>query len=397
MTEGHSEDYGPIRCEADIAAFRAMLEHCFGLGRELTELWIRRVDPSRIRLLREGGVPVAGLALLRAAQYFGTRAVPMTGINAVAVPPQARGQGVASRLMRCAVREIRGSGVAISTLYPATISLYRRSGYELAGHAFVLKGSLKSLPTDERALRAREATNEDWAAVRAMHPGLASRYHGSLERNELFWERIAKPRGEEAQRWVFVSPESGAIEGWVILQQKVSSGGFGFDVTVWDAWASTGRAAARFWSFLGSYGTMGGDFRVHFVGPSDPILSALGERRYTMELNEHWMLRMCDVKGAIEARGYPRAVRCVFEIDVVDDVIPEQSGPIRVEVEGGRARVSAGRAGATRVGIRELASLYTGFHTPAVLAASGVVGFGEEEAEAIGAVFAGLPALREAF
>jgi predicted acetyltransferase len=183
----------------------------------------------------------------------------------------------------------------------------------------------------------------------------------------------------------------------VVFRQKPGAKSFGFDVIVSDAWATTRRAALRLWSFLASYDTMGSDFKVHFDGPSHPLLSVLPERVYQMELSEHWMVRLTDVKGAIELRGYSRALRGHFEIDIVDDVLPEQSGPIRVEVEGGRARVTPGGAGAARVDVRLLASMYTGFHTPRELVSAGALELPEDVADLMGGIFAGTPYLREGF
>lgn len=60
----------------------------------------------------------------------------MLGIAGVAVGPEARGLGIAAAMMAEAMREAERDGFAISTLYASTLGLYRKAGYEVAGHRF---------------------------------------------------------------------------------------------------------------------------------------------------------------------------------------------------------------------------------------------------------------------
>ena len=57
----------------------------------------------------------------------------MAGIGAVGVLPENWGRGAGSRLMQRTLRELREGGFCLSTLYPATLTLYRKAGYECAG------------------------------------------------------------------------------------------------------------------------------------------------------------------------------------------------------------------------------------------------------------------------
>lgn len=59
---------------------------------------------------------------------FGGREVPSALVTAVWAAPAARGRGVASRLMRAVMAELRAEGFPITALYPANLALYRRVG-----------------------------------------------------------------------------------------------------------------------------------------------------------------------------------------------------------------------------------------------------------------------------
>src|SRR6266516_3293131 len=81
-------------------------------------------------------------------QWFGGRAVPMAGIASVATVPERRGSGIATELMRSVMRAARRDGKPIATLYPATVTVYRRLGYEYAGFHTEYRIPTRDLPRD---------------------------------------------------------------------------------------------------------------------------------------------------------------------------------------------------------------------------------------------------------
>ena len=54
---------------------------------------------------------IGGYAVHDFAQWFGGRAVPMGGIAAVAVVPEARGGGIAAEMMTACLRDLRDAGL----------------------------------------------------------------------------------------------------------------------------------------------------------------------------------------------------------------------------------------------------------------------------------------------
>ena len=92
-----------------------------------------RLDPARAIGAFEGERLIALCFTHPLAQHFGGRAVPMGGLASVAVVPDRRGEGLATRVCREALQAMRARGEAISTLYPASTQLYRALGWEVAG------------------------------------------------------------------------------------------------------------------------------------------------------------------------------------------------------------------------------------------------------------------------
>lgn len=79
------------------------------------------------------GRPIAAARIWDFRQWWAGRQVPMAGIGGVVVRPDYRGRGVGRYLMEGVVDRARELGSTISALYPATLPLYRRVGYEFAG------------------------------------------------------------------------------------------------------------------------------------------------------------------------------------------------------------------------------------------------------------------------
>ena len=59
--------------------------------------------------------------------------MPMAGIAGVVVSPEYRGRGVGTGLMSATAVRGRELGFPVSALYPATVPVYRRTGWEIAG------------------------------------------------------------------------------------------------------------------------------------------------------------------------------------------------------------------------------------------------------------------------
>ena len=102
-----------------------------------------------------------------------------------------------------------------------------------------------------------------------------------------------------------------------------------------------------------------------------------------------WMLRIVDVKGALEARGYPRGARGEVHFEVTDTLLPHNNGRWVLQVAEGNGTVTAGGNGDIRLDIRGLAPLYSSFLSPHALRSTGFIECGDAALEAATTIFAG--------
>lgn len=357
--------YGRVEQDAELDALARVTGVAFGYAPEDSRKWLERGGRQHLRVVRnETGRPAGQLMRVPMGQYFGGRSVPMIGIAGVAVPPEDRGCGVAATIMREALREIREEGVGLSTLYAATQPLYRRVGYEQAGSRFEVRLPLARIDVRERDLRVRPASEADLEAIQGVYRAAACHWDGWLDRGPYIWDRIVHPRGQDAHGWVIEGPEG--PEGYVFLQQARHAAGGRHDLTISDLCFSTPAGGRRLLGLLADFGSMGVDAVFH-SGPTHPLFMLLSEQRWSMNFRDFWMMRVTDVKTALEARGYAEGLDAVLTLDVHDELIEENSGRFTVQVRGGRARVERGGTGGLRLDAGALASLYSGYLAPAAL------------------------------
>ena len=381
--------YG-VATEVDRAALARLLAHCFGFPSEDAPEWFTRAGFENVRAYRDGDALIGGLILVPMGQYFGGRAVATTGIAGVGISPELRGHGEATKMMKEVVREARASGVALSTLYPASVPLYRGVGYARAGARYEIKITPSAAVSRTRELRIEPASPDD-VELRAVYARYASRRPGFLDRGPYVWGRIFKPRKGHIETFKVVSDRG--CEGYVALSHKM--GEDGSEVTVHDLVALSKRAALRLLDLLAGYGSVATTIRWHGAAP-DLLTSALPDRRHEITLGEFWMLRICELERALTSRGY--AGDGALDLAVEDDVIPENNGRFTLRVRDGRASVERGGEGTFKIDIRGLAALYSGFHDARTLMELGELDTRDDQLGIANALFAGTaPAMSDFF
>lgn len=339
----------------------------FGIAPAQSHAWVDKAGASNVRVLCEGAAVVAGLYTLPMGQYFGGRRVEMHGIAGVGVPPSRRGRGLASELMRKTVRELHRREVALSALYPASVPLYRRAGYEIAGGSWRVSLPGGAFSAFERELDVRPFQPADERAVRRVYAEAARSRPGWLDRGDYVWERTRREEGGADVRG-HVLASGKRIEGYVFYRQRSTP--LGFDLAICDMAAATPAAMRGLWTFLADHRSLAREVR-WFSGADDPLLQLAHAHAYQIALHHHWMLRICHIESALQQRGYPRHVQAELHLDVDDDVVRTAGGKFRMTVAEGRAQVRRGGRGTLRLEARSLAALYSGHMGARALAALG--------------------------
>jgi predicted acetyltransferase len=389
-----------VASEAQRAELTPILAHSFGFPATDTPGWFDRAGHDNVLAFGDGAQVAGGLLLVPMGQWFGGRSVPLHGVAGVGVTPERRGSGVATRMMAAALRTMRDRGAALSTLYPATVPLYQRVGYERAGHRYELTirpQELERSAAGSQGFRVERIASHEHDGLRAQQRLFASRTHGGLDRGRYIWERCFRPWRQETA--AFVLREGEAVAGHLVLVHRMDDQGKN-SVRVTDASARDGRAARAVFGTLAGYRSLVGQVTWSMALPG-VFLPQLAERHYEVAVTDTWMLRLLDVAKALEARGYPRSLTATLDLALSGDgVFPENEGGYRLRVEAGRAHVERGEAAgeSLRLSVRALASLYSGLLSASELVRLGWAEGSEQAISTADEVFAGpTPCMAEMF
>jgi predicted acetyltransferase len=375
-------DIGPLQ-EEEINDYAAILAQSLHFGNN-SEDWIRNsIGVRECRVVRSAGRVVAGMANRPMGQWFGGRSVRTAGVAAVGVAIEERGKGVAVAMMRDAMVTYRDEGYPMSTLYPATTTLYRRADYERAGAHIQYEVPIDALHFNERELIAQLVHEDDHEPFAPLYEQVARAGNGNLDRPPVMWQRVVNPR-HEAKPYRYLILRGEQPEGYVVFRQGERFA----PITIVDYAALTGAAARRILTLFGDHRSMVSAVKWHGA-PQDPLAFALPEQRAQIKDTLDWMLRILDAPAAIAARGYDPLISAQVSLRLHDELLANNAGNFVLEVAGGTATLESGGSGAIDLHIRGLAALYSGYLDSQALRLLGLLDGPADACAKLDAIFRG--------
>lgn len=391
--------YRPVEPNEPIGPIARLPSFAFGVELEKSAEWFEQmVGRENVRVSCLGDEIVGCVGRVPMGIYLCGNEVPQLGVLGVAVSPEARGGGVATRMMADCVREMHADGYALSALYSAMHALYRGVGYEDAGLLCEASIPAGMIETADRGSGWREATKDDLPAIEACYAEHARHNHGMLARCGYLWKRIRESKFGPT-RWFIVDDGRGGAEAYCFyVQEKWDSNettlgtAAGSLLRVTDLAWTTPRGFEHLRGFLRGFASMVGEIRVA-LPPASPLLMTLPDRRYSFAVREPWMLRVLDVPGALGGRGYLPGLTCRLVLELEDRLIEANNGRWTLAIEDGSPAVSRGGEGESlRCNIRDLAPIFTGYVSAASLRGIGRAECSDRVAAVSDAVFsAGQP------
>lgn len=318
-----------------------------------------RFDLRDVRVGELDGQIVASLVLYPLAGYVRGQRVPLTGMGSVAVAPEQRRRGIGETLVRSALREMRQRGDAFSILYAFRGSYYRKLGYGTIEVVQPLAFSPANLPPSDEARRTRRLMIPDRPAVQALYDRIAAEGgHFALERSPEWWSRrLWNYPGD----WiVYEGRRRGQIEGYLHYEIDSSQGPFRLAMTLIEVMAATPEAHRGLVGHLASLADQVNE--IHFAAPSDNAWlltfktaqnlrpgAEIGIVLDTGNVANGAMLRVNDVKLALETLPVSPLARGEVVLEVEDSVIPLNARAYRISARDGRLKV---RPDTPRAGVR---------------------------------------------
>jgi predicted acetyltransferase len=348
----------------------------------------------------DGGRLLGTAKFLDLRQWWHGRSLPTAGVANVTVAPEERGRGVGRALMSALIGEMAARGYPLSVLYPATATVYRRVGYELAGAQYSVSipaRSLRSLlPPDVPAGDARPGLRRAGPDDAAEIDAVVGRVHelGRACGPVTFDAGVSRRQLDDEDLFCYLAEDGFLAYSW--------SGGHS-EVQVYNVVAGSAPTARALWSIIASHDSMAGTVRA-FVGPDDPVSWLTTEPDVRLTRAYPWMLRVVDAAAAIAGRGFPAAADVAVRLHLADELCPANAGLWSLAVSGGQGtllRRGAGDAAEPAaplvLGMRGFAALYAGTPLATLRAAGLAAGGGPASDAALDGAFAATSYLLDYF
>jgi len=358
------------------------------------ERTMERTPVEELRVLEDDGVNI-GLLLARFQRVFwGGRPVPASQVSGLSIGVQHRGRGAAGELLRGYLAEAHDRGAGISTLFPATVPLYRRAGYEYAGTWTLYEAAARNLPLGwPEGYHATPVSAGDPASMHERFMRVAPMRSGQIERDADWWMHYLLADRGQGPPQVFLIDGPDGPDGWAILKlsEQLTTKAVTASVQVVDWGAASEQGWRSLLVLVAGFASL--DAVVNWKGPEpEPLSLLLREQDVHQVRQQRWMLRVVDVPIAFSARGYPSRLRGGLTVRVRDEVCPWVDGTWSIEVEQGEGKASRvvdePRVASTTAG--GLAAMFAGYAEPRDLARLGLVdGLTPQDLEFLEALHAG--------
>lgn len=192
---------------------------------------------ERERDLTAGDGPWGGLETCRVAEADGElvgalrsyalrmslwgEELPVQGLAAVAVAPEARRSGVGTVICRMALEEARERGDLLSVLFPFRVGFYARLGYALVGELHRYRFAPEALPLFEERKRVRRLGPEEvWDRVPRCYDALRKGSNGLIRRSEGLWTQALGREGVQVHGVEAIvgdsDPDAGFLTGYLV-------------------------------------------------------------------------------------------------------------------------------------------------------------------------------------
>ncbi len=303
--------------------------------------------------------------------------MPMAGIAAVAVQPEARRRGIAEALMEDALRKMYEMDYPISMLFPFRHRFYNKYGYGYVGNLMQYELSPSDIKIFPERSRVRAFGKADRSRVkRILEQEIRLRGSFTLLRNDHFWDLVVLPKFKDA-----VLYDEGDPKGYLAyeLYKEPTSNPGAFGEPVMNIRELVGLDAAThrgLWGFISSMGEQVS--RVKFLAPADyPLhlfLKEPREREYKRIFFEYktmsalapgFMLRVINVRDALTRLKHPFESPTDFVLKISDGNIPQNSRALNVHVHRGESTVDETRQPVQfEADIDIFSQIYSGFLKP---------------------------------
>ena len=290
------------------------------------------------------------------------RIAPIGCVTSVSTYPEYSGRGIMSRLLYQSLHDMRERGQAMAILFPFSIPLYRRFGWEIISNkiSYIIKDN--QIPNRKKSakgyVRRVDWDDEDFMEL---HMEFAKQTHGCLLRNAAAWDEYWRWESEDTMVAVYYNAFDKPLGYMVYMISE--------DVMHIKEMIYLNREAHNgLWEYIRAHYSMIDEVRGNTYY-NEPIAFDLEDGDIKEGIRPYIMGRIVDVRTFFSHYHCdPTEEDSLITFDVEDDFLEWNNGEFTVSFSKGTCTVVDG-PGDFRVslGIGTLTTLLMGYKTAAQL------------------------------
>ena len=183
----------------DLEQYNALLRYAFQITeKELTECGWQddEIKQSKFPVIEradvlgcfDGDELVSQIAVYPLKMNIYGAVYPVGFVTSVCTYPEYSGRGIMKRIMHKSLEHMRQRGQSVALLFPYSIPLYRKMGWEIVSNKISYTVKDRQIPTTPRVPGSVHRVNWENEDFRNLHAQFAAATHGCLFRNNLAWE-----------------------------------------------------------------------------------------------------------------------------------------------------------------------------------------------------------------
>lgn len=354
--------------ESDLDQYNALLRYAFQVTeQDLSETGWRddEIKQSKFPVLQranvlgcfDGKTLISQFAVYPLDMNIYGTVFPVGFVTSVCTYPEYSGRGIMKRLMIQSLTNMRSSGRSFALLYPYSIPLYHRLGWEIVSNkiSYVVKD--RQLPRKsavEGYVRRVDWDNEDF---HNLHTAFATVTHGCLFRNALAWEEYWRWDEDDTYVAVYYDKDHKPC-GYMVYLIKSDI------MHIKEMIYLTREAHNGLWEYIRAHESMVDEIRGNTYF-SEPIAFEMDDGDIKEIIRPYCMGRIVDVEQFFaQYPCYPDDEPACITFNVTDELLPWNNRSFNVRFEDGRCRVVAESGEySVKLTIATLTALLLGYKT----------------------------------
>ena len=254
-------------------------------------------------------------------------------VTSVCTYPEYTGHGIMKRLMIQSLTRMREKHRSFALLYPYSIPLYRRLGWEIISNKMTYVVKDTQIPRKNKEPGYVRRVEWDNPEFMALHTRFAEKTHGCLFRNDLAWEEYWRWDHDDTAVAVYYSDDDIPYGYMVYLINS--------DIMHIKEMIYLNREAQLgLWEYIYAHDSMIDEVHGNNYY-SEPIAFELEDSDIKETIRPYAMGRIIDIEqffGHYSCCTHKPAV--CFEFVVTDELLPWNNGSFRVMFENGKCRIT---------------------------------------------------------